>query len=67
MKKLALAVLLLLMSPLAFGAGLSDVGVKAGVGLLGWNAGLTYKINAFVGVSGEANFFNYSADPSRKK
>jgi len=62
MKRLTLAALLLLISPLAFGAGLSDVGVKGGVGLMGWNAGLTYKINDFVGVSGEANFFNYSAD-----
>lgn len=66
MKKIALAMLLLLMSPFAFGAGLSDVGVKAGVGLLGWNGGLTYKINDFVGVSGEANFFNYSADRNYK-
>lgn len=62
MKKLIVAMLLVLISPLTFGAGLSNVGVKAGAGLLGWNAGVTYKINDFVGISGEANFFNYSAD-----
>lgn len=66
MSKRILVLVFLLISPGVMGSDLSDVGVKAGVGLMGWNLGLSYKINDFVGLSGETNFFNYSADRNYK-
>ncbi|HEY9658595.1 MAG TPA: hypothetical protein V6C65_09105, partial [Allocoleopsis sp.] len=60
MQRWILVIVTCLVSPLAFGTGLSDIGIRGGVGLMGWNLGATYRVNDFVSVGAGLNRFSYS-------
>lgn len=56
----------LLVSPIAFGGGWSNVGVTGGVGTLGFNLGANYKFNDYLAVGGSLNHYSYNRNADYK-